>query len=259
MNDPSEKPKRGAREASALLHREGSLWVFFKPSGLACHPGDPRVPDLVTYARTTFGAPPTLSPVHRLDRETSGVLLMSTDADERGALGKAFAEHRVEKTYLALVQGTMHRKGIIREPLDDQRRGRPLPAITRYRSLERLGGFTLIAVRPQTGRKHQIRRHLQHLGRPIVGDTRYPGRRRMRVPAFPGRLWLHALRVVLPDGRTFEAPLPEQLSAHLLALGSRRRLDLNESQTSDSAPEDSGQPSSSSTSSRSSGDSGQRS
>lgn len=212
----------GDKEQAVLLQRDGDLWVFYKPVGLATHPGDKRVPDLVTHAREHMDAPGDLSPIHRLDKETSGIVLLSPDAALRGELGKLFAAGTITKRYLALVQGLTHRKGVIRKPLPDARRGQPLPSVTRYRALERLGGFTLLRVRPETGRKHQIRRHLQLIGRPIVGDTRYPGRKRIPVPGFPGRLWLHSLSITLPDGRVFEAPLPKQLVDHLEALGSKR-------------------------------------
>lgn len=213
---PSETPQ------ATLLQRDGDLWAFHKPVGLATHPGDKRVPDLVTFAREHLDAPADLSPIHRLDKHTSGVVLLSPDAALRGELGKLFAAGEITKRYLALVQGITHRKGVIRKPLQDARRGQALTAVTRYRSLERLGGFTLLQARPETGRKHQIRRHLQLIGRPIVGDSLYPGRTRLPVPAFPGRLWLHSLSVSLPDGRVFEAPLSPELAEHLQVLGSRR-------------------------------------
>lgn len=215
--------ERGAWVArQALLSRSGGLWVFNKPAGIATHPGDRRVPDLVSLARAELAAPGDLSPLHRLDKGTSGILLMASDAALRGELGRQFAEGQVQKRYLALVQGGTHSKGVIRRPLADARRGRALPAVTRYRALERLGGFTLLQARPETGRKHQIRRHLQMIGRSIVGDREYRSGKPMRVPGFPGRLWLHALGVTLPDGRSFEAPLPPELLTHLQLLGSRR-------------------------------------
>ena len=95
------------------------------------------------------------------------------------------------------------------------RRGRPLPAVTRYRHREALGGFSLVEARPETGRKHQIRRHLHGIGHPIVGDERYRPRRFKAVPGYPGRLWLHAAALELPDGHTIVAPLPPALMDHL--------------------------------------------
>ena len=89
--------------------------------------------------------------------------------------------------------------------------------------MEWIGAFTLIEARPATGRKHQIRRHLHGLGHPIVGDERYPLPRFRAVPGFPGRLWLHALGVMLPDETILQDPLPPELEAHLAFMESVRR------------------------------------
>lgn len=171
------------------------------------------------------GAVEGIAPVHRLDLVTSGVVLYAEDRALRGALGRMFRDGLVEKRYVALVVGRTRKKGVIRKPLADARRGRPLKAVTRYRTREHLGGFSLVSVRPQTGRKHQIRRHLQGIKHPIVGDSRYGPRRFVPVPAFPGRLWLHAERVTLPDGRSFAAPLAPELADHLAVLRGGLRPD----------------------------------
>ncbi len=205
-----------------VLRREGALWVLSKPAGLAAHAtGDPSIPDVITWAIEHGGAPRELAPVHRLDRETSGVLLASDDPALRARLGALFAEGRVTKRYRALVHGRANAKGIVRRPLADGRRGRPLDAVTRWRRIATYGRVSLLEVRPETGRKHQIRRHLAGIGHPIVGDARYGPRRFAPVPGFPGRLWLHAIAIELPDGRVFEAPLAPELEAHLALLEER--------------------------------------
>lgn len=205
-----------------VLRREGALWALGKPAGFAAHPtGDPTIPDVITWAIEKAGAPAELAPVHRLDRETSGVLLASDDPALRASLGALFAEGSVIKRYRALVHGRTNAKGIVRRPLADSRRGRPVEAVTRYRRLAIYGRVSLLEVRPETGRKHQIRRHLAGIGHPIVGDERYGPRRPPPVTGFPGRLWLHAGSIELPDGRTFEAPLPAELEAHLALLEER--------------------------------------
>ncbi|MCA9544564.1 MAG: RluA family pseudouridine synthase [Myxococcales bacterium] len=203
-----------------VLTERAGVWAVLKPAGWRMHPaGDDPTPTLTDWLEAQA---PGLRPAHRLDQGTSGLVLCAVDPALRGALGKAFQEGRVSKTYLALVYGRARRKGIVRKPLADGRRGRPLPAVTRYGLAEWVGAFSLLRVRPETGRKHQIRRHLAGIGHPLVGDDRYgPGQRRP-VPAFPGRLWLHAHRLVWTraDGETlvFEAPLPQDLEAHLQAL-----------------------------------------
>jgi len=156
--------------------------------------------------------------VHRIDLETSGVVLFGETQSVRGAISAFFVRGEVEKRYCAVVFGRTRAKGTIRRPLDDERRGRPLEAVTRYRLREALGGFSYVSLRPEHGRKHQLRRHMHGMGHAIVGDTRYPGPLQVRIPAFPARLWLHAERLTLPDGRTWVAPLPTALQLNLDAL-----------------------------------------
>ncbi|MCB9640002.1 MAG: RluA family pseudouridine synthase [Myxococcales bacterium] len=202
------------------LLQEGDLWVFSKPSGMCTHPAHGEEgEDLLAWARRACGAPASLAPVHRLDRETSGLVMCSADPEQRGSMSLWFRDGEVNKTYLALVYGETRTKGTINRALADARRGKPLEAVTRYKRLEvLLERASLLRVTPETGRKHQIRRHLQGIGHSIVGDTRYPPPRWRALPGFPGRLWLHALEMNLPDGRTLEAPLSEELVAHLRLL-----------------------------------------
>jgi len=202
--------------APTLLAVVDDLWVIDKPAGYLVHPaGNPAMPDILAWAREVEGAPDGLAPVHRLDRQTSGVVLCSPDPELRTRLGVSFAEREVQKTYRTLVHDLTPAEGLIDRPLPDARRGAPLEARTRYWRLEALGRFSYLEVTPETGRKHQIRRHLNHIGHGVVGDRRYPHRKPRRTPHDPGRLWLHALRVVLPDGRVFEAPLAPELAEHL--------------------------------------------
>lgn len=202
-----------------ILAVDGPLVALHKPAGWVVHAAmEGEKFDLRAWCAAQPGLPRGLEPLHRLDRDTSGVVLYAADAGVRGDIGRAFMDGAVKKSYLALVVGHAHQKGVIRVPLAPDDGGEPQEAVTRYRLEEALGAFSLLRVRPETGRKHQIRRHLQGLGLPVVGDTRYPGKRPVRVPAFPHRLFLHAADVVLPDGRRFEAPLPPELQRCLDAL-----------------------------------------
>ena len=199
----------------SLLGERDGIWAFYKPSGMLTHPAGTDGLDLMTWIAAQPELPSDLAPAHRLDLGTSGVML-AAGGGRRAELAAWFEAGEVEKTYLALVHGRTQRKGVIRRALKDARRDKPLDAVTRWRSKERLKGCTLLAVRPATGRKHQVRRHLHGIGNPVVGDARY---RRPGKPV-PGatRLWLHAWRIKLPDGHVFEAPLPPELEAHLEAL-----------------------------------------
>ena len=206
---------KGTTDSPRVCLVDRDLWVVYKPSGMAVHPAGPRTPPDLLGWLTRHGASRRIAPAHRLDVGTSGLVLLTPDRTLRSQLGGWFADGQVEKHYEALVIGRTRPKGTVNRPLPDARRGRPLRARTRYRRLEWLGGFTHLRVQPETGRKHQIRRHLQQIGHPIVGDTRYRPRRKVRVPGFPDRLWLHAAYLELPDGRTFSCPLPPLLLSHL--------------------------------------------
>lgn len=204
----------------SILRVEGPLVAVLKPSGWVVHAamaGETR--DLRAWLAAQAGLPRDLEPCHRLDRETSGVVLYAATPEARASIGRAFMDGAVQKTYLALVQGRAHAKGVVRTPLAPDDGGAPQEACTRYRTVALLGAFALLRVTPETGRKHQIRRHLQSVRLPVVGDDRYGPAPRLRVPAYPGRLCLHAARLELPDGRVFEAPLPDDLAACFAALG----------------------------------------
>lgn len=206
-------------EEPSLLERRGAVWALVKPAGWLSHPAKgTEAPDVLSWAREALGAGASLSPAHRLDLETSGVLLCAEDPRARARLGEWFAAGQIHKEYQVLVYGRTRRKGIVRAPLADDRRGRALEAVTRYKLVSWLGSLSHLRVSPETGRKHQIRRHLQGLGHPVVGDARYGPRRFVPVPGYPGRLWLHAGLLRLPEGEPFEAPLPEPLRAHLALL-----------------------------------------
>jgi 23S rRNA pseudouridine1911/1915/1917 synthase len=168
--------------------------------------------------------------VHRLDKDTSGLLLVAKTDAAQSSLMRQFAEHAIEKEYLALVHGAAPApRGRIeapvgRDPRDRQRMavvagGRE--AVTAYEALGSHGGYTLLALRPRTGRTHQLRAHLAYLRLPIAGDQRYGGG---LGPGGLGRQFLHADRLALArpiDGRRLRAwsRLPDELAASLDAAG----------------------------------------
>jgi len=193
-----------------------------KPSGYLTHSVGDGVPDAVTWClRSGLGEDFAFG--HRLDKPVSGVLVGSESAEARARLGDAFAEGVLDKRYFGLVYGVARPKGIVRRKLKDGRRGRAIEAITRYRRLWASDSLSLLLLTPQTGRKHQIRRHLQGIGHPLVGDKRYGKRQPKPVSGFPGRLWLHASILEWPDaGLKWCADLPEELVQHLEHLGAPR-------------------------------------
>jgi 23S rRNA-/tRNA-specific pseudouridylate synthase len=204
-------------EPPRLLTRFGdTFYAFDKPAGMAVHPANEDIPDLVSWMKRQRSLPRDLKPGHRLDRATSGVVLCGAGRKARAQIAEWL--EGADKVYLALVAGRpIEEEGIFDSPLFDARRKRELVCKTLYRVREKLGGFTLLELQLVTGRKHQLRRHLADAGLPIVGDQRYGPRRPKPVPAFPGRLWLHAWKLSFSD-RTIEAKLPADLQVQLDAL-----------------------------------------
>jgi tRNA pseudouridine65 synthase len=216
-----------------ILHRDDRLVVVAKPAGVAVHRGwaakaegdDP----LLQQVRDAVGA--WVWPVHRLDRGASGAVAFALDAEAARALGEAFAGRgpvKVDKTYLALTRGHPPEQLRVDHPIPRRPGGERVPAVTELRRLETFGRYALVEARPETGRLHQIRRHLKHVSCPIIGDVRYgkgEHNRLFRERHGLHRLALHALRLVVPhpDGGTVDvtAPLADDLAS---CLGELRAL-----------------------------------
>lgn len=187
---------------SCVLYADPWLLALLKPSGLLSQPGlGPELADsLISRAQERW---PEARLVHRLDRDTSGLILLARDATTHRALSAAFAERRVRKTYLAVVQGLpADRGGVINQPLARIATRPPRygvvpleqggkPALTRWRVLRRFEGSSLLLLQPRTGRSHQLRVHLADLGHPVLGDPIY-GDPLYGEPAAAPRLQLHA-------------------------------------------------------------------
>lgn len=191
-----------------LLFADDAVLVVAKPAGILVVPapghGGPTVVDLVSRSVGT-----RVRAVHRLDRDTTGVLVLARTEASESWLETVFREHRAERTYLALLSHTPSpTAGRVESRLRVGKDGivRSVPrggefASTDYRVLARRGDDVLVECRLQTGRRNQIRVHMQDLGCPLCGDRKY-GWRARRGAAFP-RVMLHAERIVLPraDGR----------------------------------------------------------
>jgi 23S rRNA pseudouridine1911/1915/1917 synthase len=170
-----------------VLRADPAFYALDKPAGIAMHPTAKFHWSTVTAVlRETFPAE-ALQITHRLDLETSGVLLIARSYEAAVALKHAFAKRRMRKRYLAIVHGALEGEGLIDRPLGLTRGGLVrvkmevredgLPSRTRYQALSRHGDLTLVACWPETGRQHQIRAHLASIGHPIVGDKLYPDER----------------------------------------------------------------------------------
>lgn len=236
---PPTKPDGGVIRDLPLLHQDDHVALVDKPAGLLSHANDDSGREtVVTLAERLLGElAPAEDPrrrglVHRLDRLTSGVMVIARTAQALEHLQQQFAERQVKKTYLALVH---HEPRFVSEwievPMekDPRARGRMRvadegegrEASTLMETLETYRGHALVAARPRTGRTHQVRVHLTHAGHPIVGDATYRHRGALRVPLpadapVPHRQCLHASRLELThpvtgESLVGESPLAEDI------------------------------------------------
>jgi 23S rRNA pseudouridine1911/1915/1917 synthase len=231
--------------AVPVIYEDEDMIVVDKPPGLVMHPGEGHEDEgLDLLLRRRYGASARL--VHRIDRDTSGVVVVARGHPQSAArLTEAFREGDVEKTYLALVWGVPDpAQGVVDAPIMDRKEPGERPRIaeggrearTEYETLEAFGRFAWLKVRPKTGRRHQIRAHMAHIGHPLAVDRVHAGRRQLKLkdlrpelpptwknPVVLDRQPLHAAELVLRHPRTgeemkFVAPLPPDLAEVLRLL-----------------------------------------
>jgi 23S rRNA pseudouridine1911/1915/1917 synthase len=236
-----------------ILYEDASVIVVDKPAGMVVHPaaGNPSgtlVNALLHHCKDLRGINGVMRPgiVHRLDKDTSGVMVVAKDDEAYQQLTKQFKDRTVEKVYLTIAYGKFRQEeGLIESPIGRHpsqrkrmstrtRKGRI--AITRWKRLESLDGFTLLEIFPKTGRTHQIRVHLSSMGHPLLGDPLYGRKGRQGSIQDPvlkecvkrmKRQALHALRLVFSHPRTgervqFESPIPQDMREVLDWLRKRR-------------------------------------
>jgi 23S rRNA pseudouridine955/2504/2580 synthase len=191
-----------------ILFEDSQIAVINKPPGLPMHRTAEQEENLVEFGQTWMewrGTPCKLYPVNRLDRGTSGTVILAKSSSSAGIYGRQVKETGLDKLYLALVSGTPDSSGVINEPLDDKE------SETRYRILLNSDNSTLLAVTPISGRMHQIRRHLELIGHPVLGDKRYGGGEMPELSGFA----LHSFRTVIvrPEGGplTVCAPISDEM------------------------------------------------
>jgi 23S rRNA pseudouridine1911/1915/1917 synthase len=237
----------------AIAYEDEHLIVVDKPAGVVVHPGQGHDQGTLVQALDgrVAGGPDPARPgvVHRLDRDTSGLLVLARDEATHAALQQALRERRLTREYLALVEGRPPaRSGTIDAPLGRDRRVRtrmssdtdnPRSAVTHFETEQAFEGATLLRVRLETGRTHQIRAHLLAIGNPVAGDPEYGHACRQGIPRHGGgpgagrfgleRQFLHAARLAFEhpvSGETLDllSPLPEDL-ARALRQASGERAD----------------------------------
>src|SRR3954463_5038085 len=216
-----------------IVYEDASVIVIDKPAGLVVHPGagqpDRTLLNALLAHAPALGGVPRAGIVHRLDKDTSGLLVVAKTVEAQAALAKQLADRSMRRLYLAVVQGDPPASGKIDAPLGRDARSRVRmavthrgkPARTAFRVVERFGRAALLECRLETGRTHQIRVHLQHIRHPLVGDSVYRRGTRYGL-AFP-RQALHAAELTLVHPRTGEtmtwrAPLPKDMKRLLQEL-----------------------------------------
>ncbi|NTW30008.1 MAG: RluA family pseudouridine synthase [Candidatus Moranbacteria bacterium] len=232
-----------------VIFESEHLLIISKPAGVQMHPaGRDTVGTVANWVAanhpemTNIGSDP-LRPgiVHRLDRNTSGIVVLAKSKEAFETLQDLFRDRKTEKTYLALVIGHVRettgnidfplaqrtgtlRRQAVRDP--EHFSGEMKEAHTEYRLQKRFGADDLLEVFPKTGRTHQIRIHLAAIGHPVLGDNLYGGRR-MRKNGMPDRQLLHAWRIAFPfqgEIMTFESPLPSDFTDFLAGIDVAEKL-----------------------------------
>ncbi|MFN7989130.1 MAG: RluA family pseudouridine synthase [Thermoanaerobaculia bacterium] len=239
--DPNRKVRRKVDTSLVVLHEDEDTVAVVKPAGLLTHPTEAKEKDTLLSRVSTWAAKvgkgrPYISVVHRLDKETSGVLVFARSRKGLVSLQAQLRAHTVDRRYLAVVEGNLEgergtfewsifeegerRKRVVREGETGIR------AVTDWKVLERFGIATLVEVRLRTGRTHQIRIHFSHAGHPLVGDAVYGEPRKLPFPVPFRRQALHAghLGWEKPDGGkvTVSTPPPRDFEELLAALRKRR-------------------------------------
>lgn len=235
-----------------ILYEDQYLAIINKAAGMMVHAGSGASEDarnrgtlvnalLFHFAKLSdIGGELRPGIVHRLDKQTSGIVVVAKDDSTHRKLGEMFAQRHVEKTYIALVHGNLTRddttvnlpiaRDLVRRTRMTTRRAEGRPAVSHVKVLERiasdLGHLTMVTVGIETGRTHQIRVHMQALGHPVVGDTLYGAPHRLgnaETGLSLDRNFLHAARLVFTHPQTnktmdIQAPMPSELEAFLAAI-----------------------------------------
>jgi len=234
--DPTETAFRAEPIALEIVYEDEELLVINKPAGLVVHPGTGNwqgtLLNALLHHAPQLAAIPRAGIVHRLDKDTSGLLVVAKTLRAQTELVRQIQARTVKRDYLAVVHGVVRLDGEIAAPVGRDPRSRTRmavvgtgrPALTRYKVAKRFADTTLLECSLATGRTHQIRVHMQSLGHPLVGDPVYGGKHRGG-PKTIGlrRQALHAARLefshpISGARRRFTAPPPEDLQALLEAL-----------------------------------------
>jgi tRNA pseudouridine32 synthase / 23S rRNA pseudouridine746 synthase len=213
--------------AGRVLHRDESMIILDKPPGIAVHKGPGGGDNLEAhFGALRFGASAVPGLAHRLDKDTSGCLVLGRSREALARLGRMFRDGLIAKTYWAVVAGSVSGdSGVIDQPLarrSHEKRSWWMktdpegdPALTEWRVLGRADGLAWLELKPRTGRTHQLRVHCAHIGAPIAGDHVYGGDRAL---AAARHLQLHARAIEIPGGAQGHVAATAAPPAHMHAL-----------------------------------------
>ena len=210
---------------SLVIYKDKDIIVLNKPSGLAVQGGTNttrHIDGMLEALKYENSEKPKL--VHRIDKETSGILLLARNRKIAEVLTKAFREHTIQKTYLAILRGCPDKSaGEINKPLEKVGEKMAVTpagkkAITLYKVLDKAGKkYSLVEAEPLTGRTHQIRAHMEAMGTPILGDDKYYGKERKRLTEIVDKLYLHAYKIdltsILKHRMIIKAELPSHFAS----------------------------------------------
>ncbi|HTS55592.1 MAG TPA: 23S rRNA pseudouridine(1911/1915/1917) synthase RluD [Burkholderiales bacterium] len=237
--DPATRADEPQEIALAIVHEDAQLLVIDKPAGLVVHPGSGNpsgtLLNALLHHAPSLAALPRAGIVHRLDKDTSGLLVVAKTLEAHTSLVRQLQSHSVRREYVALVVGVPSPQGRVEAPIGRHpvartrmavvARGRP--ALTHFRVMRARGAWSLVRCRLETGRTHQIRVHMHSIGHPLIGDPVYGTAKFARALPEPARNFrrqaLHAARLELThpaSGQrvTFHAPLPADLAGLLAGL-----------------------------------------
>ncbi len=239
--DPEETAFQPEDIPIDVIHADSAILVINKPAGLVVHPASGNwsgtLLNGLLFAYPELKTIPRAGIVHRLDKDTSGLMVVARTLQAQNNLVQQLQARTVKRHYLAIVQGKLSGEGTIDAPIGRHLRERikmavvhtGKPAITHWHALEQFANHTLVECRLETGRTHQIRVHMAHIGHPLAADPVYGGKPRLTSPEIRlaledfNRQALHARRLTLQHPVTdktlsWKAPIPEDLNTLLLAL-----------------------------------------
>ncbi len=215
-----------------IVYEDEHIVVVNKPVGLLTHGANGEfkktlVNEVLAYLHhkgelksSVF----TPAPVHRLDRNTSGLVVFAKNGEAIRKLNAEIKDHKIEKWYLAIVKGVISKEGEIDIRLERSDNSRTMvreggkESVTKYHPLVSRNGTTIVLVQLISGRTHQIRAHFSHIGHPLLGDVKYGGGRPLK-DSHEIHQWLHAAKIRLPDEREFSAPVPPNFIHQLYEIG----------------------------------------